>query len=702
MVLNSQPSPSENTDRSWECIPTTSRYVDKIVFSPDGRILASFSFRSTEFVNLWDVTTSQKIYSANYSDLMNLDGAKGRYGGRLEFEWCLSAFFSPDGKSLTCNGFIWDLNRREVINARTLKLPFENHNQCLAVSPDLQIAVAASDAGTVKFWDMSTEKEIYTLFLGHNVSKNEIYQNLFSPDGKIFASLIWFRGSSDFYPDRQDQEKIKLWEVKTGMELGTIPLPNVTAETKYTGTLAFSSDGRILASNCGDICRRVIVLSEAATGKEIWRFEGFGSQDSRGLQHKTTSLAFSPDDQFLASGDSSGGITLWQLRKERSQPLTIKKIRTFIGSISHDPIQTLAFSPDGRTLASGVGYNNGGITLWDVKSGKEHKSFLGHWMSDKRICSDYFEYRSEEVAISPDGKIIATVDGSNDMIKLWDTRSGAFLRCLRYNSYRFGISTRIVFVGEIVFSQDGKFLISVHESCNTITPSKIFIWEVTTGKKIKSIKYRGYDEPFASRTINQYGDLLAVIKRRECPVKILQVRNGKTVCTLAGDYDEVWQIIFSPDKRLIATRHNISEFAIWEIETGRLIRILNTDHTEKEPVCVLFSPDGEILAIANTNYITLWQVSSGEKIRIINRFQPNWHSYMAFTPDGKTLAFTQAVSNSFSTINLWDIDTDSNICTLELGSIYQITSLNFSGNGEFLVSSTSDGGIRVWQQNSSQ
>lgn len=96
-------------------------------------------------------------------------------------------------------------------------------------------------------------------------------------------------------------------------------------------------------------CRRVIVLSEAATGKEICRFEGFASQDSRGLQHKIISLAFSPDDQFLASGDSSGGITLWQLRKERSQSLTIKKIRTFIGSISHDPIQTLGFSPDGRT-----------------------------------------------------------------------------------------------------------------------------------------------------------------------------------------------------------------------------------------------------------------------------------------------------------------------------------------------------------------
>lgn len=548
----------------------------------------------------------------------------------------------------------------------------------------MQIAVAASDAGTVKFWDISTEKEIYTLFLGRNVSKDEIYENLFSPDGKIFASLIWFRGSSDFYVHRlEEQEKIKLWEVKTGMELGTILLPDVVKAKAYAGTLAFSSDSRILASNSGDIGRTVIVLSEAATGKEICRFEGFASQDSLGLQHKITSLAFSPDDQFLASGDSSGVITLWQLRKKGSQSLRIKKIRTFVGSISHDSIKTITFSPDGQTLASGAGYNNGGITLWDLKSGKKHKSFLGHWMPYKRRCSDYFiRDCTEKVAISPNGKIIATVDSSNSIIKLWDTQTGAFIRCLRNRCYT-----------SIFFSQDGKFLIALSDGIN---PSEIFIWEVTTGKKIKSIEYH-FD--FRNININQYGDLLAVFKNCEFPVKILQVRNRKTVCTLAGDYEKVWQIFFSPDKRLIATVHNISEFAIWEIETGRLIRILNTDLTEGRYIHVLFSPDGEILAIANTSNITLWQVSSGEKIRIINRRQLYRPWCMAFTPDGKTLAFAHA-DGSFSTINLWDIETDSKICTLE-PVIDEIASLDFSGNGEFLVSSTRDGKITVWQQNSS-
>ncbi|WP_392532866.1 hypothetical protein [Nostoc sp. C117] len=73
----------------------------------------------------------------------------------------------------------------------------------------------------------------------------------------------------------------------------------------------------------------------------------------------------------------------------------------------------------------------------------------------------------------------------------------------------------------------------------------------------------------------------------------------------------------------------MSEFAIWEIVTGRLISAINTDYVEgdtdpgdSDPV--LFSPDGRILAIAGTANITLWQVGSGEKIQTINRYHQSW------------------------------------------------------------------------------
>ncbi|MDJ0575150.1 MAG: WD40 repeat domain-containing protein [Xenococcaceae cyanobacterium MO_234.B1] len=697
--------------------PTTSNYVDQIAFSPDGKLLASYHSQSSEIVNLWDVASGQKLYAASYPELWQIPGCS-RIGSPL-------LLFSSDGKSLTFSGFILDLKRGRVINQNKVKVPFDLVSDLAAVSPDLQMAIGKGNKiGTMVLWETSTEKEIYTLFLGHSkhdryYSGWENYINLFSPDGRIFASLIWFRGGSDFYPDGRDPERIKLWEVETGMELCNILLPNVTAETKYTGTLAFSSDGRILAHNCGDTWREIIVLSEAATGQELCRFKGKG---------KVVSLAFSPDDQILASGYSAGNITLWQLiweqKNGQSRSLKIREIRTFIGSVSYEPIRTLAFTPDGKTLASGAGDHNRGITLWDVKSGKKHKTFPGHSMS-KRVCSESFLDR-DEIAISPNGNIIAHISYSGYLIKLRDTQSHALLRCFKAK----GLGNKFC---KVAFSQDGNFLVGV---CNNVF-HRINLctvtWEVATGKRIRSIEYSdrhpifvnllsklarilGFQGIFesvmyrkgmlpqgascGSRTVNQYGDLLAVFRYGRLPIRVLHARTGKTVCTLTGDHGELWQIVFSPDKRLIATRHSMSRFALWEIATGRLISILNTENSEYDsdpgdPEPILFSPDGEFLAIAGARNITLWEVSSGEKIHTIDRYHSALYSCMAFSPNGQTLAFSEC--NGTYTINLWDAETGNKTCILE-PTLSMIQSLDFSANGQFLVSSFTDGSIRVWQR----
>jgi WD40 repeat protein len=442
-------------------------------------------------------------------------------------------------------------------------------------------------------------------------TSNYVDQIAFSPDGKIFASLIWL----DHFPL---EETIKLWEVETGTELYSIPVQGVTADNKYGAVLAFSSDSRILASNCGDsfprlgngrilkeeteLLRSTILLIDVVTGQQLCKFEGLNNypRDRWGFCHflrkKVVSLAFSPDDQFLASGDSTGTITLWQLKKGSFQPLTSEKIRTF-SHVSKQPIKTLAFSPDGQTLATGHGDNNGGITLWDIKNGKKLETFAGHIVSASKMCWTGFMDR-DEVAVSPDGKAIAS-SGYNDIIKLWDTQTGSFLRSLESKSHPGSAE-------KITFSQDGKFLVSVNKP-------DIVLWEVSTGREIQSIKPdpdadNFYSLSWGSRYLNQYGDLLA---------------------------------------------------------------------------------------IAGTANITLWQVSSGEKLDTINRYHRGWGRCLTFSPNGQTLAFTE--KTGLYTIKLWDIKTSSEISILEQ-TFKSITSLNFSGNGEVLVSSYSDGTIAVWQQ----
>lgn len=211
MDSNTQPQHSENNNQVWECLPTTSNYVDQIAFSPDGKILASFHRESTEPIKLWDVATGQQLYTANFADLQEVDR-------EIDFLFCKSLFFSPNKKALaytwTCKGFVWDLALGKAVIIKALKSPFKDYQwENVALSPDLQIAVSTNkDAGIIKLWETSTGKEIHTLSVGEN--PRNIYITQFSPDGKIFASLSWM----------QDDETIKLWEVETGKELCSIPV----------------------------------------------------------------------------------------------------------------------------------------------------------------------------------------------------------------------------------------------------------------------------------------------------------------------------------------------------------------------------------------------------------------------------------------------------------------------------------------------
>ncbi|MEH2241832.1 WD40 repeat domain-containing protein [Nostoc sp.] len=256
-------------------------------------------------------------------------------------------------------------------------------------------------------------------------------------------------------------------------------------------------------------------------------------------------------------------------------------------------------------------------------------------------------------------------------------------------------------VSKIVFSQNSKFIIGVQDDWSSVhqTSQNIITWEVATGRKVESINYLSQGH-WGSRTVNQYGDLLAIIDRRSLSIKVLEVHTGQTLCRLRGDYERVSQIIFSPDKRLLATRHSMSEFRIWEITTGRFIRTIHIDYREDDtdpgyPDLVLFSPDGELLAIAATRNITLWQVSSGEKIHTIDRVHRAWGRCMAFSPNGQTLAFT---ITDEAPLRLWNVETGNETCLIDQ-SHYTVRSLDFSLNGQVLVSSYSNGTIKVWQQN---
>jgi WD40 repeat protein len=169
--------------------------------------------------------------------------------------------------------------------------------------------------------------------------------------------------------------------------------------------VAFSSDGQTLASGSSD---KTIILWDVASGQPI-------GEPLAGHTASVLSVAFSPDGQTLASGSLDTTIRLWDV--ENGQQIG----GPFIGHTGF--VQNVAFSPDGQTLASGscrrpllitkvVNCSEGIIILWEVVGGQQiGEPLTGH--------TDYVN----SVAFSPDGQTLAS--GSSDgTIRLWEVATG--------------------------------------------------------------------------------------------------------------------------------------------------------------------------------------------------------------------------------------------------------------------------------------
>ena len=172
---------------------------------------------------------------------------------------------------------------------------------------------------TVHLWAAPYEKS-HTTLKGHTKKINVL---AFTPNGKVIAS-----GSDD--------GTIRVWETSTGTQMLSIP-------SRKTNSLAFSEDGKILASS--DPVN--IQLWDVSTGTQLKSLKA--ENDSVAV------LTFSTDSNILACGNRDGTIRLWDFS-------TGNELTTFKGHVAR--INTLSFSPDGKTLASGsVG---GAIFLWSI------------------------------------------------------------------------------------------------------------------------------------------------------------------------------------------------------------------------------------------------------------------------------------------------------------------------------------------------
>ena len=291
----------------------------------------------------------------------------------------------------------------------------------------------------------------------------------------------------------------------------------------------------------------------------------------------------------------------------------------------------LAFSPDGKILALGVGKN---IILWNVESEKTNTLTASTKFTSK-----------PEFCFSPDGKTIVSVMGRHEII-LWDVSTG--------NGKVIDSNNIPIF--DVTFSPDGNTIASVGRF------NGIHLWDAKSGKRIRTIEHT-FNDLLAVR-FSPDGNILAAIIDGDNNIAFWDIRTGKMINVLRGHTDGIEAITFSPDGRILASGSFDKSIILWDVATGN--KIWDIQGLPNWVYDLAFSPDGKTLAVALGPDVMLFDLETKEG-PIINvrkqyatgsgpqyEFRKAMESHpIALSPDGKFLA-TEG-SNSQEIALLWDV-----------------------------------------------
>jgi RNA polymerase sigma factor (sigma-70 family) len=531
-------------------------------------------------------------------------------------------------------------------------------------APDGKTLAILRYDGMVELWESHTGQMLRSLKADDGPGYDLTVTGRFTPDGKIFVTKHRLQG-------------IRSWDVATGRrlhELSDLYMSYLFAVSSRN-TLAVDGRDPTTAGATKDSPAEVQVrLLDLAAGKDLPRLAAPIEPGPFGHLTGFARGEFSPDGTLLATAGYDRQIRLWDVA-------TGKQVRSW-PYVSSTP-GALAFSADAKRLAVADGGMS--VRLLDVAGGNEAAISAGN-------RTGFFQSR-----FTANGEAILTLCGSDQSVHAWELATGRLRRRREWPADQMARST---------FSRDGATILSWS------LDGMVRTWDSATGKELRHWK-GDFEVPFGQFIVpSADGKTLAFVGQRPTIV-LADAITGKELRRL--DAHAPWPLgaAFSANGRTLTTWGVDGRARVWDLATGNETRaILFTEAPEpaRVPVgggavpaaapepnsLIIFSaavsPDGRLLAFGSRRgFIAIHETANGEEVRRLETL-PTGVSEMAFSPDGRTLAWSGIDDPS---VRLVEIASGKERHVFA-GHVGRVKSLTYSADGSKLISGSEDTTALVW------
>ncbi|MFE3454283.1 protein kinase [Nonomuraea sp. NPDC059194] len=646
--------------------------------TPDGRLLLIGG--RDGMVKLWDLRSGECLQAIE---------AHVENGYRKEL---CSVALTPDGRFAASTGKdqtlrLWDLGTGRCLRGFALKPPprFGYVTNPVALNADASIVLVSNADGPIQVWDVHSGQLRRTL-AGHADGVRSIE---LTADGGFLLSTgktngevrFWDLSSGRYRLIRADDTSpvtascldspgrlavvgakdgtISLWNLRTGRCLRTMNAPDSVE------TVSLSADARFVVSGSHD---KTVRIWDTASGRCLRTF--------RGHRAAVRAVRLSADGRSAISAGQDNAVRRWDLPLDWAAAPQLSKPRRHaevsrLGSeaeaLVSEAVREVAASRypralDALTRARAIpGYERSPQVLTAWRALGRHTVRTG-----LRAAWPTATFSGYRAVISADSTI-AVFRGGDGTFLIWDVVDGA---CKRV------IEGPLTAVNDISLSADNQRVLSAGHD------GKLQLWHAGTGECLR-VLYASTHGLTAAQFYDGGRKALAAVNEK---LQFWDLNDGRLLRTIA-DCGLAHSISVSPDERVAATAGRSKEIMLWDLRRRRRLRTLK-GHDDRVS-SVSMSADGRFVVSCGRGYIGLWDIASGECVRVLEH--PGHPMTARLSTDGRFAL--SAGSDSF--LRVWDVHSGQMLRALE-GHQRRIVDLAFAPDGSFALSTGGNGTVQRW------